>query len=272
MIKISLTTTSERLHIARYTLLSLLHQDIQPDQIALNISTEPYLKDKGINVLPDWLKEIDAHHLTVQYTENTGPYRKLLPTLHESTDDDIIITCDDDVIYGTDWLTKLIHTAHEYPSHIVCGRARRPTRNFLGRLQSYPHWISLTTEVSGHDLIPIGVSGVAYRPNLLDQDFISDKAFMDLAPRQDDLWFKEASSRKGTPVMITGDVDDTVHVIKTKSALSDDNASGSFASTWGTSTLHPFLERAVFRIKAYLGFVTCDNDKVWEAIRRYSQS
>lgn len=272
MIILSLTTTADRIGIARYTLLSLLEQSTEPDKIQLSLSSHPHLNDDGIEETPEWLTSFQRQNpnLTVHYTKNTGPYRKLIPALSESTEDDLVITCDDDVIYGPDWLESLLQCAESYPSHIVCGRARRPVKNILGRTQSYLHWPALRSPQVAHDLIPIGVSGVVYRPYLLDTQFAADESFLQVAPRQDDLWFKEASRRANTPVVIAEEADNHVHEIKTKTALSRDNASASYSSEWGTASVLPFLERAIFRFKAYLGLCTCDNDHAWQAIQEYS--
>jgi len=40
--------------------------------------------------------------------DNTGPYRKLIPALREAEPDDLIVTADDDIFSGRDWLQGLI--------------------------------------------------------------------------------------------------------------------------------------------------------------------
>lgn len=135
---ISLTTTSVRLSVLRYTLTSLLNQSCKADQIIVNLSKDKYLIDEGVQRLPDWLKQLqEVKAIKISWVENTGSYRKLLPVYESSNDDDVIITCDDDVIYGPEWLASLLCTAEEFPDYIVCGRARVPQKTFGNRYQSY---------------------------------------------------------------------------------------------------------------------------------------
>ena len=54
--------------------------------------------------LPAEAKEL----INVKWVPNTGPYRKLIPMLRESRPTDIIITADDDIFYGENWLPGLL--------------------------------------------------------------------------------------------------------------------------------------------------------------------
>ena len=268
---ISLTSTVTRLNVARYTLLSLLHQTRPPDRIILNLSREAYLLDDGVDELPIWLEDLQASHpLEVRWTKNTGPYRKLHPAIADCSDDDIIITCDDDAIYGEKWLEHLLRAATRQPDAIICGRACTPVRNIVGRLQSYVHWPLVTINSAGLNLIPIGVAGVVYRKRLLDCDFLFWEEFLRSAPGQDDFWFKKASERRGTPVHVVPVADEHVHPIRVGAALSDTNASAQLKRDW--ASLFPAIaERATFRLKAYVGFSVCVNDVAWRAVERASR-
>lgn len=259
---VSLTSTSSRLEILRYTLISLTEQNLKPDRIIVNLSENAYLMDEGVDKLPIWFSSFEDKGVEVNWVENTGSYRKLLPILSEAAENDIIVTCDDDVIYAPHWLESLMRTAAEFPDHIVCGRARRPSKNFLNKQQSYLHWAVVKPGSKGADLVPIGIAGVVYRRNLLDIDFILKKDYLKEAPRQDDLWFKVASQRKGTSVKVSDRAESAVFPIETKSSLSSSNAGGQYVSKWN-NVLSSLFERVLVRLKAYLGFAVNGNDKVW---------
>lgn len=259
---VSLTSTASRLEILRYTLISLTEQTYSPDRIVVNLSKDAYLMDEGVNELPIWFSSFENEGVEVNWVENTGSYRKLLPILSEATDDDILVTCDDDVIYGPHWLASLMQTVAEFPDHIVCGRARRPSENFLKKQQSYLHWSVVKPGSKGIDLVPIGIAGVAYRLKLLDIDFILKRDYLEEAPKQDDLWFKVASKRKGTPVKVSNQAESAVFPIETKNSLSSSNAGGQYVSKWN-NVLSSLFERVLVRIKAYFGFAVNGNDKVW---------
>lgn len=266
-----MTSTAGRLAVLRYTLLSLLEQSTAFDRVVLNLSREPYLQDEGVEEVPQWLRDLqDEGRVEVCWTENTGPYRKLLPALERFGDDALVVTCDDDVIYGADWLGKLLEHAGRHPETIICGHARVPVRNAFGRLQSYVHWPRVTTDEGYPVLLPIGVAGVVYRKRLLDYEFLVWPEFLKVAPRQDDLWFKEASARRGTLVRVAPGADAEVQPIRTRQALSARNAAARFRSGWGGS-LVPFVERASYRLMAYAGLAVSENDRVLRAVRDASR-
>ena len=139
---ISLTTFSGRLEIVRYTLESLLRQEVKADKIFLNISKNPYLIDKGITQYPKWLIElVDDNKVEIKIVENIGPYRKLIPIINELKNEDNIVICDDDVIYEKNWLKILVEKSAKFPSDIVCMHSRKIKRLFNGFItSSYLYW------------------------------------------------------------------------------------------------------------------------------------
>lgn len=104
---LSCTTTYERSEIFVYCFQSLLKQTFTPDVFLINLSKDAYMQDEGFSQIPDWLKD---ERVKVNWVENTGSYRKLLPALEYAGEEDIIITVDDDVIYSkTYWKILLTH-------------------------------------------------------------------------------------------------------------------------------------------------------------------
>lgn len=269
---ISLTSTADRLTVARYTLLSLVDQRVAPDRIVLNLSRTPYLLDDGVESVPAWLREFSEQGLVeVRWTENTGPYRKLLPTLQGCEDIDVVVTCDDDVIYGQGWLAALLEHAARHPEAIICGHGRIPIRNLAGRLQSYVHWPRVWCDGDYPTLIPIGVAGVVYRKPLLDYEFLTWREFLHVAPKQDDLWFNMARERKGTTVRIAPGTRNHVYPIETGRALSDTNVLTKLEAG-NSGLIRTMLQRAVYRLKAYAGVTVCENDVAWQRVEKASRA
>ncbi len=263
---VTLTTIRSRLNTLRYTLPSLLDQTIRPSKIVINISREGYLLDEGIERLPPWLGRLTNNELSINWVTNTGPYRKLIPVLKEATSDDLIITCDDDVIYGERWLEYLVREAEVHPNAIICGMARQPVKNVLKRQQSYVRWPLAEAGEEGFDLVPIGVSGIAYRRHLIDADFAQNIDSLAIAPRQDDLWFKAATLLVGTPVRVALGVSEQAYQVSMPVALSSTNARVSRKYSWD-QTLFSIAERVSHVGKAYFGLPVCDNDRVWGVIK-----
>lgn len=266
---VSVTSISSRLPVLRHTLISLLDQHCKPDRIVLLLSKEPYLMDDGVNDPPPWLDAMVARRdIELQWVENTGPYRKLMPLYRTATDDDVIVTCDDDVIYGPEWLSSLMQTAKEHPDAIVCGRARRPAKNPLGRRKSYLIWQVVPPGSSGPDLLPIGIAGVVYRKPLLDPGIMLSDDYKTLAPKQDDLWFDLARRVTGAEVVVANMADNFAFPIKTPSTLSETNLSNKVAD-WNNIVV-ALYDRLQLKVWAYLGACVCDNDKVIRRLDAYA--
>jgi hypothetical protein len=268
---VTLTSISTRLPILRHTLISLLDQKYRADRIVLCISRDPYLNDEGIKELPTWLNGmVGRGEIDVLWVENTGPYRKFLPIYRLACDEDWIVTCDDDVVYGPEWLSSLVHTAEQYPSAIVCGRARRPSTNALGRRQSYLNWQMVPFGSSGKDLLPIGISGILYRKPLLDKHAMESEDFKSLAPKQDDLWFHLARQIVGSNVVVSLEAGKHVYPIEAPGALSVTNAT-VHVSGWD-KFFSALVDRLVLKFKTYLGVPVCENDMVIKRLDHYKES
>ena len=95
---VSMTTISKRIKQVSRTISGLIQGKIVPTHIYLCISEEPFLLDKGITSIPDnLLSLVAAKYLTIVYTQNIGPHRKLLPVLKRYWGQDVFIaTVDDD--------------------------------------------------------------------------------------------------------------------------------------------------------------------------------
>ncbi len=266
---VTLTTTSYRLDILKYTLLSIWDQSRRPDKVFLNVSSEPFCNDIGITELPEWLKEMVKSNLELElfWVENTGPYRKLLPTFEKADNDDLIITCDDDVIYGRHWLNSLVSSAEANNNSVICGRARMPKKTIWGSRQSYLNWPVTTDDHEGYDLVPTGVSGIVYRKSLLDPIIMQSRDYAWVAPRQDDLWFDLARRRLGASVIVSKVAAKNVFPIDTPESLGEENASyRSFRLKFARSSL---LIRGAIRFLGMFGIAVCDNDRVMRRLDRY---
>jgi cellulose synthase/poly-beta-1,6-N-acetylglucosamine synthase-like glycosyltransferase len=141
---VSITTTFSRLDMLYYSIHSLHRQTVLPNVIFVNISHDAYLMDDGIVNVPDWMRLSSL--VIVNYVKNIGSYRKLLPALDFATNDDLIVTADDDVIYGKDWLKSMVAEHVNNPDKIICGSAREIKINILGRFQNYANWKKLSTK------------------------------------------------------------------------------------------------------------------------------
>ena len=265
---ISLTTISSRIDSLRFVLYALTNQSLMPDVIYVNISSESYMSDDGIKKIPEWAEEFTKKAVVFNFVENIGPYRKLNPILEIIGEDDLLIVCDDDVIYGHQWLESLVGSAKANPNSIVCARARMITKGIFGRTKSYIFWNHAVENNSQEELLPVGAGGVVYRKRLIDFEFIKNKVFKRIAPLQDDLWYRHASLITGVPVYVCTNAWNNVYPLLLPEGLYLSNTTTFSAND---SVLSRFLKTKMRYVMGYLGFSVTKNDFVWKDICKYRQ-
>ncbi|MFG6139551.1 hypothetical protein [Halomonas sp. B23F22_10] len=270
MITVNLTTTSQRLDFCRISLTSILLQSRLPDRINLWISKEPYLRDTGIadseavDQLLESLPEVGKGYVSIRWVPNTGPYRKLIPMLREATRDDVIVTADDDIFYGRDWLSGLLAAYEESGGKPVASRVRSKRVNFLGKKTSYIYWGLIGHSVVAKDdfIITFGGGAVLTR-SMFDEQDIADDSFFGLAPTADDLWYSTLLKRNKNEVEVVPELLNELHFIQHCDGLVNHN----FPRV--ASLLHKFRVRLWDRFVGYLGVPVCGNDVAYAKIVRY---
>lgn len=80
-------------------------------------------KDGTLYVVPDTIHDLESSVFEINYVEvDEGPITKLLPALRDKRirDDDIIIVCDDDIVYRKDVFCLLTDSVHANPNNVSC--------------------------------------------------------------------------------------------------------------------------------------------------------
>lgn len=195
---VSLTSIPSRLHVLPITVRSLLSQTQGPKKILL------WLHHSLAQTLPRTLTELQSDIFEIRYVDLTCSHRKLIHTL-QAFPDQLVVTCDDDLMYAPDWLAQLYGQHLLHPKAIMANECRQITCDENGDLLPYKKWPRLSHGASSDRiLLPIGYAGVVYPSNALDDQVADVELFMKLAPKADDLWFRAMAYLKGTAVMHTG--------------------------------------------------------------------
>lgn len=192
-IDISLTSMSSRMSTIARTLQSMLDQDYGDLRIHLYLSRDPYLLDEGVPELPQDVAELQANsggRLLVKYCPNWGPYRKLLPYLRENWGRSrLVVTADDDTIYPSDWLGRMVEAYDTYRCVIGYRGHRMLVRK--GELAPYRSWMKSRIEENPSPLIlPTGKDGILYNTAFFPIGVLNVEQAMKIAPTVDDLWFR----------------------------------------------------------------------------------
>ncbi|PWL38285.1 zinc-binding alcohol dehydrogenase [Flagellimonas aquimarina] len=188
---VSLASIPSRLHIVDLTIKSILNQDVLPKQIIL------WLHEDLKNNIPKKLLNLTGSIFSIKFSSYTSSHRKLVETLNIFPNM-VIVTCDDDMMYRKNWLSKLYQFHQKNPTEIIGNQTRCITYN-NGELLSYKEWRSGSKPCPNQDnTLPIGAGGTLYPIHCLDNQVYDQKLFMKLAPKADDLWFKAMGLLKGT--------------------------------------------------------------------------
>lgn len=191
---ISLTSIPSRLQAVALTVRSLLAQDVAARKIIL------WLNEGLRQQIPRALAELEGDIFTINYVDLTCPHRKLVHTLARYPDD-VIVTCDDDLMYSPDWLHRLYQDHLRYPRAIIAHECRTIEFEPCGLPKPYHQWPTVEGADLTHPwLMSVGYGGVLYPPGTLHSDVLQRDLFLTLTPRADDLWFKAMSLMAGTEV------------------------------------------------------------------------
>ncbi|WP_222984682.1 glycosyltransferase family A protein [Flagellimonas meishanensis] len=189
---VSLASIPSRLGIVHLTIRSILNQDVLPEKIVLWLH-----KDLQTDI-PKKLEDLQGDFFEIRYTDYSSSHRKLVEPLRIHPEK-IIVTCDDDMMYQTDWLSKLYESHLKNPNCVMANQTRCISHSKSGDLLPYSLWESKSRKCENPKAtLPIGAGGTLYPPWVMDDKVFDRELFMQLAPKADDLWFKAMTLLNGT--------------------------------------------------------------------------
>lgn len=181
---VSLTTHGRRLYEVYLAIESIMQGSRKPDRIILWLSSDI----QGESLPLTLMKQIERG-LVVKYTEDIGPYTKLIPALTEYPDS-VIVTIDDDILYPYDTL-ELLFSAYQKHPHCICAN-----RIMNIKLDNHGNPTSLFSWKESEDKERIspfnffeGVGAVLYPPHCFTSEVLDRLVFTEICPTADDVWF-----------------------------------------------------------------------------------
>ena len=140
---VSLTSVATRESLLMGAVTSMLRQTRRPDRIKVFLSDQPFLRDTAFpnRQLPDQLDRFFAHYhqiVELHWISNHGPFRKFIPALQQAdSDEDLIVTIDDDTYYIPTLLERLEQEAINHDCITANWCKRMKPQQHLCRLDYY---------------------------------------------------------------------------------------------------------------------------------------
>jgi hypothetical protein len=195
---VTLTTHGDRVGSVHVTIESIGRGRIRPSQILLWLDDEAVYAD-----LPTALRRQMNRGLEVRLSPNYGPHTKYFPYVAgQEGDAPPLVTADDDVIYPSYWLQRLIEQHRQFPDAVIAYRARRILFSPDGSMRPYEEWPF--SEVRGPSQANFGTghSGVLYPAAMQSELRARGDSFMDICARADDVWLHHTAVRAGIGVRL----------------------------------------------------------------------
>lgn len=192
---VSLTTFGGRTSDAAYAIESIAAGRVRPQRMILWLDEQATLRN-----LPAPLARLGRRGLEIRPASNYGPHKKYFPYVMAEKEHSLpLVTADDDVLYPSWWLQRLIKTHKATPTKVSCYRAN--VVHVRGHaLAPYDEWPRARDTVADITRFATGVSGVLYPPHMLRELARRGDAFRHTCPTADDIWLHWVALRTGTPV------------------------------------------------------------------------
>ena len=197
---VSLTTFPARVKRVWIVIESILRQTHKPDMIILWLSKEYF---KSMDDVPRKLRNLEKRGLKIRFVDDDiRAHKKYFYSLCEYPDD-YIITLDDDIIYPTFIISKLVENSDKYPKSIICHRASKITsENMI--IQPYINWIACNEEDGpSFDLFVTTGGGTLIPPHSFHSDVLNKELIKKLSFHSDDMWLNCMARLKNTSTVKT---------------------------------------------------------------------
>ena len=196
---VSMTSFPVRIGKLDRIIRALFEQSLQPRKIVLYLSLDEF-PDR---VLPKQLTALEDDRFEIRFVEgNLRPYKKLLYALSDFPEASII-TVDDDNLYPTDCFARLWAAASANAGAIICVRGRHiEIRN--REIMPYLDWPVTRSSRPSFLIFPVGGWGVLYPPRSLHPIIGRLDLVKEIAPPNDDVWFKAMSLLQDVPCHAIG--------------------------------------------------------------------
>lgn len=191
---VSLTSYGHRLTKVFLTVESIARGTLKPSRLIIWISDPEILRYP-----PRSLARLARRGVELRPSSDLGPHKKYFPLVMGAEEGlDCFVTADDDVYYHARWLAALVAAHRQHPDEVIALRAREIGSTARNEIAPYDTWGLAAQGGCSPRVFPTGVGGVLYPRRVIDEVRVAGAAFLDVAPRADDVWLHMLTLRSGT--------------------------------------------------------------------------
>ena len=193
---VSLTSYPPCFPTLHLSLRTLLNQSISPDRIVL------WIAHRDLALLPPKVLALQERGIEIRPCADLRSFKKIVPAV-EQFPESYIVTADDDLYYGRDWLEMLLSSVGTGTSDVVARIVHRPSFE-EERMRSFTAWPLNVIDDQAHapssDLFCGSGAGALFPPGSLHPDLVRRDLFERLTPNCDDSWITWMIHRQGTKI------------------------------------------------------------------------
>ena len=200
---VSLTSYPKRIGTVALALESIYAQTRPADEVVLWLAREQF---PGLEKdLPENLTVLmDGGKLTVRWCDDLKSHKKYFYALQDYTED-LVVTIDDDLIYGEHMLEDLYNCYLRHPNAVSTVRAHLMVFDSGNHLMPYGDWIQETDvclDKPSMQLFATGGAGTLYPPGIFKKELFDKQAVIDTCLYADDLWLKAMALLSDVPIVV----------------------------------------------------------------------
>ena len=124
---VSITSYPARISFVHLAIKSLMIQTVKPDRIILWLAEEQFPN----KALPKELTDLISYGLEIIWMHDIYGHKKYFYPVKNQSENEVVITYDDDIIYSPRSIERLMNTHQKYPHCLVCERGQTINPQFL---------------------------------------------------------------------------------------------------------------------------------------------
>jgi hypothetical protein len=188
---VSVTSFGSRIETCALAIESITAGTIRPKKIVLWLE-----EDLRCQPLPQPIERLVRRGLKVRYCPDLRSHKKYFFALSECIREKMpLILIDDDFLYPSWFLQKMLATSSTDRHAVWCYRAKEMSFDAAGGLESYNTWTSANQATSPSRLFFTSGGGTYLPLSLLEELQTAGRKFEQSCPRADDVWLNFIASK-----------------------------------------------------------------------------